>query len=123
MQRKTQQRDTILQVMQAADRPLSPTEILTAAQSQTPGLGIATVYRALKEFSQSGLVETVELPGASDRYEIVGKDHHHHFWCRECDRVYDVEGCSGNVGTNTPRGFRAEDHDVLIKGLCAKCVS
>jgi len=48
MQRSTKQRTAIQQAMTQADRPLAPQEVLELAQATLPGLGIATVYRALK---------------------------------------------------------------------------
>ena len=43
MSRKTPQREAIREAIEAADRPLSPQEILELAQRAVPQLGIATV--------------------------------------------------------------------------------
>ena len=48
MQRKTRQREIIRQVLKDADRPLSPPEIYESACKLVPGIGQATVYRAVK---------------------------------------------------------------------------
>jgi len=120
-ERKTQQRDAIRQVLVAADRPLSPQEVLRAAQRRSRGLGIATVYRALKSLSDEGFLVVVDLPGEASRFELAGKKHHHHFHCRDCGRAFDLEGCVPTVQKLAPKGFRVEDHEVVLYGLCAAC--
>ncbi len=122
MDRNTRQRQAIRRIFEEADRPLSPQEVLPAAQSYVPGLGIATVYRNLKVLVADGWLESVALPGESPRYEVAGKRHHHHFRCRTCDRVFEIDGCSTNLVVQlTPRGFRLEGHDVVLYGLCMAC--
>lgn len=123
MRRETRQRRAIRNALEAAGHPLSPTEILEAAKARAEGLGIATVYRNLKYLMGEGWIDSVELPGEAPRYEISGKDHHHHFLCRECDRVYEVEGCPGGVRSVTPDGFRLENHDLVLYGLCETCIA
>ena len=119
--RSTRQRDAIRHVVEAAARPLSPTEILTAAQRSVPALGIATVYRAIKQLVADGIIRSVSLPGESDRYEIAESAHHHHFQCMACRRVYDIAGCPGSLKRLAPRGFSVEHHDVTLYGRCAEC--
>jgi hypothetical protein len=48
MERSTRQRSAIRSAIDAAGRPLSPQEVLDAAQAEVPGLSQATVYRNLK---------------------------------------------------------------------------
>jgi Fur family ferric uptake transcriptional regulator len=120
MQRDTRQRRAIRAVFERGQRPLSPEEVHRAAQAGAPTLGLATVYRNLKALVEEGWLVPVALPGAAPRYEPAGKRHHHHFRCRECDRLYEVEGCEPQV--RAPRGFQIESHDVLLYGRCAACV-
>src|SRR5436190_9959700 len=120
-ERKTQQRDAIRLVLAEADRPLSPQEVLKTARRKSPGLGIATVYRALKSLSDEGFLVPVDLPGEASRFELAGKKHHHHFHCRDCGRAFDLEGCVPAVQKLAPEGFQVEDHEVVLYGLCAAC--
>ena len=121
MQRRTRQREAIRTALAEADRPLSPQEILAHAARRVPGLGIATVYRTVKALLRDGWLRTVELPGAPDRFEVADKGHHHHFHCRRCDRVYEVEDCPGSLKSFAPRGFKVEAHEIILYGLCAPC--
>jgi Fur family ferric uptake transcriptional regulator len=121
VQRKTQQRAAIRQALERATGPLSPQEILDAAQGGAPGLGIATVYRNVRALLEDGWLAEVELPGAPSRYEPADRKHHHHFHCRRCDRVFDLEQCPGTLRSLAPRGFKPEAHEILLSGLCAAC--
>jgi len=121
MERNTQQRRSIIAALQRAGRPLGPREILAAASSAVPGLGIATVYRALKSLVQDGQIEPVHLPGQPPRYEPAGKHHHHHFRCRSCNQVFEIPGCPGNLEPLVPKGFVLEDHEVVLYGRCSAC--
>ena len=122
MERKTRQRQAIRRIFEEIDRPLSPQEVLPAAQSYAPGLGIATVYRNVKALVEEGWLESVSLPGEPPRYEVAGKRHHHHFRCRTCERVFEINGCYTNLLQLTPRGFRLEGHEVVLYGICVACV-
>ncbi len=121
MERNTAQRRVIQQVLQDAGRPLSTEEVLVGAKSHLPSIGIATIYRAMREFAEEGWVTPVQLPGGVTRYEVAGKEHHHYFLCRGCDRTFDVDGCPGNLQRFTPSGFTLERHEVLLYGLCDAC--
>jgi Fur family ferric uptake transcriptional regulator len=121
LERDTKQRKAIRQSIEDAARPLSPQEILDAAQESVPGLGMATVYRSIKSLVDEGWLRTVELPGRPPTYEVAGKDHHHHFHCRKCGKVFEVEGCPGNLKKLAPPGFVVEEHEVVLYGLCDRC--
>lgn len=121
MIRNTRQRTVIREVLERADRPLSTTEILEDARSGVKGIGIATVYRTVKSLTEEGWLVPVELPGESPRYELAGKDHHHHFHCKSCGRVFELEGCIDNLRRLAPRGFRVTGHELVLYGNCQSC--
>jgi len=119
--RRTQQREAIRRTFEETARPLAPQEILQLAIERAPGMGIATVYRTVKKFLSDGLIQVVELPGAPNRYELTGLDHHHHFCCRNCDRVFDIDGCPEHVADLAPEGFEIESHEIVLYGVCSGC--
>ena len=119
--RQTQQRAAIRQALLDAGRPLSHEEVLAAAQRSCPGLGIATVYRNVRRLREQGFLRAVELPGAPNRYEVADKDHHHHFHCVRCDRIFEVEDCPGDLKRLAPQGFLVQRHEILLYGLCPSC--
>lgn len=123
MQRNTRQKSAVKAVLDAADRPLTPQEILGGAQLDVPGLGIATVYRVLRGLLEEGEASAVELPGQAPRYEMAHRGHHHHFQCRACDKVFEVSGCPGDLSRLAPAGFQLDGHEVVLYGRCATCVT
>lgn len=123
MQRETRQRKAIRNAFTDAGHPLGPAEVHEAASRRVPGLGIATVYRTIKGLQDEGWLVAVDLPGEPARYEVAGKDHHHHFHCRECDTLFEVEGCPGNFRSVTPDGFHLEHHEFVLYGLCRRCAA
>lgn len=121
MNRKTRQREAIRGVFDRSPRPLGPQEVLVEAQSEVPGLGIATVYRALKSLVEEGLIKPIDVPGQSTCYETAGLEHHHHFHCRSCGKVFDVDGCMAGINKLCPTGFKAEAHEIFFYGRCPSC--
>jgi Fur family ferric uptake transcriptional regulator len=122
MERNTRQRTAIREAIAQAGRPLLPQEVLTAAEAGAPGLSIATVYRNLRTLIDEGELRMVMLPGESARYEVARGGHHHHFQCRTCQRVFDVDACPGNLAALAPPGFTVEEHDLTLYGRCSDCV-
>jgi Fur family ferric uptake transcriptional regulator len=121
MHRRTRQRTAIDAVLRRAKRPLSPHEVLEQTRLAVRAVGLATVYRNLKLLVAEGSVRAISLPGEAPRYEAAHRDHHHHFQCTRCHRVYDVPGCPGNLRRLAPRGFSVERHDLTLYGRCADC--
>jgi Fur family ferric uptake transcriptional regulator len=119
--RSTRQRDAIRSAIVTAKRPLSPQEVLEAARATVKALGLATVYRTINMMVEEGELHVIHLPGDSARYESAHRDHHHHFQCDDCRRVYDVLGCPGDLRRLAPRGFSVERHDVTLYGRCSAC--
>ncbi len=119
--RKTKQRDALVEVLERADRPLSIGELLETASKKIDGLGVATVYRAVGALLEEGWIDAVEIPGEPTRYERADKGHHHHFQCERCARVFDVAGCLENLRKLAPPKFRVTQHSVTLYGLCASC--
>jgi|SRR5580700_3687708 Fur family ferric uptake transcriptional regulator len=119
--RKTKQRSALHAIFEQAGRPLSVGELHEAAAKRVHGLGIATVYRAVGAMLDAGEIAAVEIPGEPARYERANTEHHHHFRCERCDRVFDIAGCLDNLRKLVPPKFRVTEHDVTLYGLCAGC--
>jgi len=94
---------------------------LRERDSQT---GLATVYRTLALFADTGVVDTMSHHGTELCYRLCTDSHHHHLVCSSCHRVVEVEQCG--LGTwldavTKQHGFVATDHRVEITGLCGAC--
>jgi Fur family ferric uptake transcriptional regulator len=121
MQRNTRQREAVRRVFRSALHPLAPKEVHQAARRHAPGIGIATVYRTLNLLVDEAWLVRVRIPGNRSFYEPSGQDHHHHFLCRSCEKLFRVDGCLGDVNSLAPRGATVEHHDLLLHGTCRGC--
>ncbi len=121
MERQTPQREAIRSLFTKEGDPLSPQEIQILASKIIPKIGIATVYRTIRSLEELGEIIPVELPGEPARYELAGKDHHHHFKCDECGRAFDVNKCPGNLSRMLPEGFTLRSHEITLFGVCKQC--
>ena len=122
MKRRTTQRKAIEDVFVQYERPLAVEEILNYGRQAVASLNIATVYRTLKLLTDNGWLEKIYHPSFGTLYERSGKGHHHHFFCRECNRAYELPGCALKLDEAAPDGFEIEDHEVFLLGKCPECV-
>lgn len=120
MSYSTRQRTVILDTLRQAGQPLTAQDIHERARQDT-GIGLATVYRALKAFMEQGQVVQVDIPGTAPLFEPTDRGHHHHFICQHCQRVFDLPGCVGDVEGLAPQDFQVERHEIVLYGLCASC--
>jgi Fur family ferric uptake transcriptional regulator len=118
----TQQKVVLGDVFERAKRPLKPREICEEARKKLPSLGIATVYRFIRQFVSDGYVRPVEIPGVAPHYERAARRHHHFFLCRQCRRLFELIGCLRGVKSLAPPGFYVQEHEIVLYGDCAACV-
>ena len=123
MQLKTQQQSSILRVLEHLGRPVTPQELLEAASTESPGLGQATVYRALKRLVETGEVRKIEVAGVSPHYKMERGNHHHFFVCESCQKMFELDGCPGGFRKLLPPGFTMSSHEVIIYGTCRSCAA
>jgi Fe2+ or Zn2+ uptake regulation protein len=97
---------------------LSAEEVFQQARAQLPELSRATVYNALGELAEVGLLGVVEGPGP--RQFDANVTPHHHFRCRECNGLLDIAPEKIEL-TLSEQGFEVERSHVLLEGLCPKC--
>jgi len=76
--RMTDQRRTIAGVLQdAADHP-DVEELYNRAAAVDPKISLATVYRTVKLFEETGILEKHEFGDGRARYEAADREHHDH---------------------------------------------
>jgi Fe2+ or Zn2+ uptake regulation protein/O6-methylguanine-DNA--protein-cysteine methyltransferase len=118
--RSTPQRHAILNAFeQDTGEHLSAEEIHSRASSSLPSLSRGTVYAALNELTELGLLSAVGLPEPV-RYEL-NTSQHDHFRCRLCLRLFDLNSGAATPGFGPPRSV-VERVDVRSEGICADCV-
>ncbi|HEX5609519.1 MAG TPA: transcriptional repressor [Solirubrobacterales bacterium] len=93
-----------------------------------PPVGRASVYRALEQLEQLGLVQRIEVSRGTAGYERVDPTghHHHHAICGKCGRMVPFEDPSleraiDQLGDHMD--FNVTAHDVVLRGTCERCSS
>ena len=108
-----------MQALGEAEGPLTAKELW--ARLSGTGIGLATVYRALRRGVDDGTLKSVEVSSGGIRYEPAGREHHHHFLCSTCDRAFDLVGCVQGLEALVPDRFQMKQHEVVLFGTCATC--
>ena len=121
--RQTQQRASIVTAIDGMDCTFTPQEVLGQAQRACPGLGIATVYRSIRDLVEEGRVQRVVVAGSAPRYERTNVTHHHHFHCEFCGEVTPLEGCALKKNCRLPSGYKASSHEIVFTGACPNCAN
>ena len=117
--RVTPQRRAILGAFShGADEHLSADEIHARAAAVVPELGRGTVYAALAELTELGLLAARGSPEPV-RYE-TNTEPHQHFRCRLCLRLFDVGLADPALEAE---GFVVEQITITAEGICAECVA
>jgi Fe2+ or Zn2+ uptake regulation protein/O6-methylguanine-DNA--protein-cysteine methyltransferase len=118
--RSTPQRHAILNAFERVPgEHLSAEEIHSRAAGSLPSLSRGTVYAALNELTELGLLSAVGLPEPV-RYEL-NASRHDHFRCRLCLRLFDLDSTPDTPVIGPPRSV-VERVDVRAEGICADCV-
>lgn len=76
--RMTDQRRTVAQVLAESDDHPDVEELHARAARIDPRISIATVYRTVKLFEESGILDKLEFGDGRARYEDAERDHHDH---------------------------------------------
>ena len=99
-------------------------EVHAAARQCQPGIGRATVYRALESFVRAGVLTKASHTGTAVRYDAE-VDRHHHLVCLRCDRILDIADPrldSVPVPDTKALGFEVSDVQVQLRGTCRTCL-
>lgn len=94
--------------------------------SSVPQTSLQSVYNALGDFVDAGLVRRIEPAGRPGLFELRVDDNHHHVICTECGAVADVECAVGEAPCLTPsetHGFAVHTAEVTYWGTCPDCAA
>ena len=76
--RITEQRRVIARVLSEADDHPDVEKVYERASQIDPGISIATVYRTVRLFEESGIIERHDFREGRARYEQIPESHHDH---------------------------------------------
>jgi len=119
-------RTAVVETLARHDCAVTALELDEELRRRRVGVARASVYRALEQLEELGLVQRLEVSRGVAGYERVnpGGDHHHHAVCRRCGRLNafenaDLERAIAQVSDEMD--FEVSEHDVVLRGLCDRC--
>lgn len=123
--RVTRQRRAVLEAVGA--RPhASAGKVLADVAARLPAVSHQAVYDCLAHLTEAGLLRRFVVDGSPMLYETRTGDNHHHFVCRSCERVEDIDcavGAAPCLDASDAAGFVIDEAEVTFRGYCPTCVA
>lgn len=122
--RVTVPRMAVLMAVSDSEGHLDADSLRGLAQRITGRLSLQATYNVLRALTDAGLVRTTQIAGHPARYETERYDNHHHFVCRACGSIRDVECAVGAAPCMEPRlpaDYDTQEAAVTFWGLCPGC--
>jgi len=119
----THQRQILFEVMQGMEGHPSPEEVYARVKKKVPAISLATVYKNIHLFVESGIFRKMSMHHGSVRVEMNSEEHHH-MVCSRCKAITDIGEKELGLAPKRrklPDGFLVERYAVDVIGLCAKC--
>ena len=119
----THQRQVLYEVMRGMDGHPSPEEVFARVKQEIPAISLATVYKNIHLFVESGVLREVSLHHGSQRVEMNEHDHHH-MVCSRCKAIADIDAAELELPPPRkllPGGFQVERYAVDVIGVCSGC--
>lgn len=115
--------EQLLQALQACDTEISGQDLHAQLRGGSAAMGLATVYRHLRQLQQWGLVRCRHLPSGEALFAPKERDDHH-LTCVDCGNTHRLPHCPVH-GLELPSGdldgFLPLFHTLEFYGLCAAC--
>ena len=90
-------------------------------KKNNPSLSKTTVYNSLEILNKHDIIHTISITGFETRYDIENKIHHH-FLCKQCGRIIDIDIACPNIKKTLEYGHRIEEVHGYFKGKCKECL-
>lgn len=121
-------RTAVVEALAGHDCAVTALDLDDELRRRQPPVGRASVYRALEQLEELGLVRRLEVCRGTAGYERIEPDghHHHHAICRDCGRMVPFEDSAleraiGQLSKNI--SFKVTEHDVVLRGHCERCTN
>jgi Fe2+ or Zn2+ uptake regulation protein len=95
-------------------------EIYTSLKKKHPSLSRTTVYNSMEILEKNRIVQAITISGSELRYDI-NEGLHHHFLCKRCGTIFDIDIACPNVDKTLQDGHYVEEVHGYFKGICKDC--
>ena len=118
--RMTDQRRVIARVLSSADDHPDVEELHRRAHAIDPHISIATVYRTVRLFEESGIIERHDFRDGRSRYEQSPDHHHDHLIDMKTGKVVEfvdeeIEALQHAIAKKL--GYKLVDHRLELYGM------
>ncbi len=117
-------RQKILEVFQTNGvRHMTAEDVYRVLHNEGADVSLATVYRVLLQFEESGLLIRGNFDSDKSVYELNEGQHHDHLVCLDCGKVeefYDPEIEQRQQQVANERGFTLQEHALSLYAHCTK---
>ncbi len=117
----THQRLEILKYLDTHMTHPTADEIYSELKKKNPSLSKTTIYNALETLQKNNLVQNLTISSSEQRYEIKEKMHHH-FLCKKCGRITNIEITCPNINKILKQGHHVMEVHGYFKGYCKECL-
>jgi Fur family transcriptional regulator, ferric uptake regulator len=123
--RATPGRIAVMHHLQFGKQPQSHAELVDKLGEQGPDA--STVFRALNDLAEAGLLRRMELGDHAWRYELADSkaegNTHPHFICVECGKITCLAELDLKLVADTSPSLRdvGQVSEVLLRGHCTDC--
>ena len=117
----TPQRLSILSYLETHMMHPTADEIYSALKKSNPSLSKTTVYNALESLKNNNIIQSLTICGSEHRFDFRN-DTHHHFLCKSCGRIIDIEIMCPNMNKVTQFGHKVDEIHGYFKGTCKECI-
>ncbi len=91
-------------------------------KKRNPSLSKTTVYNSVEILEKQGIIQSLRIAGNEIRYDFRN-DLHHHFICKKCGRIFDIDLTCPVIDKVEQSGFKVEEIHGYFKGICKECLS
>jgi Fe2+ or Zn2+ uptake regulation protein len=120
----TFQRQLIYEAVVDSHEHPTPELIYEHVRQRIPSISLATIYKNVKTFLDSGVLKEVTLHHGSLRLES-NMTPHHHLICSSCKAIFDIEESAVEPvllpKIELPAGFSIRQCRVEFVGVCKGC--
>jgi Fur family ferric uptake transcriptional regulator len=118
--RMTDQRRVVARVLSTAHDHPDVEELYRRAHEVDPHISIATVYRTVRLFDESGIIERHDFRDGRSRYEEAPDTHHDHLIDMKTGKVVEfvdeeIEALQNAIAKRL--GYRLVDHRLELYGM------
>jgi Fur family transcriptional regulator, ferric uptake regulator len=118
--RMTDQRRVIARVLSSAEDHPDVEELHRRAHAIDPHISIATVYRTVRLFEESGIIERHDFRDGRSRYEETPTHHHDHLIDMKSGKVVEfvdeeIEALQNAIARKL--GYKLVDHRLELYGV------